>query len=224
MHHLRLILALLFLACFSVAQAMTVHVIELQNYPADEFIQTINPVLMDGESATAIGHKIILRADQSTIDIVESIVSKVDKPLRNILIRVRNNQDSHSQNSGYSLSGNIGNEHIQVSTESSPWQTRNHARITLNRGSVNNNRNGEQEIRGVEGQPAFIAVGQSIPFSNRQYFIDQQGNLVEHRQTEFKDVIQGFFVTARLIGENRVTLTISYSDDKLKQNSRRIID
>lgn len=213
------------LLCLSPAlSANTLHVIELQNYPAEDFLETIRPILLSSDQATVAGDSIILRADPSTIDIITSLAEKLDKPLRNLLILVSNNNDTTTDRGGYAISGQWGNDDISISNTRPQPGKGNHAHITINRGTLGNNRNGQQEVRAVEGQPAFIATGESLPVIQRQQYFDRYGNLVQTSNTDFKDVVRGFYVTARLQGSDRVHIRINYQNDNISHDKDSFID
>lgn len=145
----------------------------------------------------------------------EDSAAPADVPLRNLLISVKNNNEGSESGQQQSVSGAIKKNKVLITTGKSthPVQdgvTIRHDGLAYN--TVNTRRSfsslSEQNIRTVEGSPAFLYTGQSIKLPSQ----DTDGPyLVE------ADALQGFYVTARLVDE-RVILTISTSNDLFDRN------
>ena len=78
---------------------------------------------------------------------------------------------------------------------------------------------GIQQIEATEGVPAQIQIGQSVPLTSTQ--TDAYGRLLT--QTEYRDVTQGFFVTATVTGET-VHLAISTHLDSMSQERPDVVN
>ncbi|MCU1728810.1 secretin [Pseudomonas sp. 7P_10.2_Bac1] len=78
---------------------------------------------------------------------------------------------------------------------------------------------GVQQIQATEGVPAQIQIGQSVPLTSTR--TDGYGRLFT--QTEYRDVTQGFFVTANVTGET-VHLAISTHLDAMSQEQPDVVN
>lgn len=78
---------------------------------------------------------------------------------------------------------------------------------------------GTQQIEATEGVPAQIQIGQSVPLTTTQ--TDAYGRLLT--QAEYRDVTQGFFVTATVTGET-VHLAISTHLDNMSQERPDVVN
>lgn len=74
-------------------------------------------------------------------------------------------------------------------------------------------------MQASEGQPALIQVGQSVPFTSNQ--TDNYGRM--QSQTEYRNVTQGFYVTASVTGET-VHLSISTNRDRMSQERPDVVN
>ena len=83
---------------------------------------------------------------------------------------------------------------------------------------TSNREGGLQQIQASEGTPALIQVGQSIPITSTQ--TDNYGRL--QSQTEYRNVTQGFYVTASVSGET-VHLNISTNNDRMSQERPDVV-
>lgn len=78
---------------------------------------------------------------------------------------------------------------------------------------------GIQQIQASEGVPALIQVGQSVPLTSTQQ--DSYGRL--QNQTQYRNVTQGFYVTASVTGET-VHLAISTNRDRMSQERPDVVN
>ncbi|PWB31907.1 secretin [Pseudomonas sp. SDI] len=106
---------------------------------------------------------------------------------------------------------------ISVDNDDSNYQdSRGNAHVI--RYGTANREGGLQQIQASEGTPALIQVGQSIPISSTQS--DGYGRL--QSQTEYRNVTQGFYVTASVSGET-VHLSISTNNDRMSQERPDVV-
>ena len=82
-----------------------------------------------------------------------------------------------------------------------------------------NRSGGVQQVQATDGQPALVQVGQSIPLTQERY--DSYG--VYGSSTEYRNVTQGFYVTATVIGEN-VRLHITTNNDRISDERQDVVD
>jgi len=82
-----------------------------------------------------------------------------------------------------------------------------------------NRTGGLQQVQASEGTPALVQVGQSVPLTTAQ--TDAYGRL--QTQTEYRNVTQGFYVTASVTGET-VHLSISTNNDRMSQERPDVVN
>lgn len=133
---------------------------------------------------SAYGNKLIINAPQEKIDELNTLISQLDTAPKRLLITVDTSQQNQQD------SGDPQSRVITYSTES--------------------REGGTQQIQASEGVPALIQTGQSVPLTSTQ--TDGYGRLLS--QTEYRNVTQGFYVTASLTGDT-VHLAISTNNDRM---------
>lgn len=225
---------LIALACYSLciatanADTNTVHVYSLRHQIAESLLPAIDGVLSNGESVNAYNNQLVVNASPASQQKVEQLLQELDKPLRNLLISVRNNNTGNGFNNNTSASGGIRTGDVYLGTGGPVYRSSNGLQRRSNDGGVVIQSNGvriqsnrevrqtsnqqEQSLRAIEGSPAWISTGQAIPYRGT----DQWGNAV----IDYKNADRGFYVTARVVG-NRVLLDISTSNDKLSEDPRK---
>ena len=197
---LRPLLACLLLSLSLTTQAAT-EAIALSYRSADEVLSVAQSVLGSEGRVSAYGNQLIVNADQRKIDELKALIAQLDTQPKRLLITVDTNENNFQDDQGYSVNG------------AKPSQTR-----IINR-STDSRDGGIQQIQASEGAPALIQVGQSVPLTSTQS--DSYGDL--RSQTEYRNVTQGFYVTASVTGDI-VHLSISTNRDRISQERPDVVN
>ncbi|WP_053213599.1 secretin N-terminal domain-containing protein [Pseudomonas sp. Q12-87] len=197
---LRTLLTTLLLGC-SLAVMADTQVVPL-NYrtSADLLPVAQNFIGKDGQ-VSAYGNQLIVNAEPGKIEELRQFLAQLDTAPKRLLITVDTNENNLQGDQGYSING------------AAPSQTR-----IINRSTVSRE-GGVQQVQASEGQPALIQVGQSVPFTSNQ--TDNYGRM--QSQTEYRNVTQGFYVTASVTGET-VHLSISTNRDRMSQERPDVVN
>jgi len=197
---LRTLLLTLLLGCSLSAMADT-QVVPL-NYrtSADLLPVAQNFIGKDGQ-VSAYGNQLIVNAEPGKIEELRQFLAQLDTAPKRLLITVDTNENNLQGDQGYSING------------APPNQTRIINYSTASRDG------GVQQVQASEGQPALIQVGQSVPFTSSQ--TDNYGRM--QSQTEYRNVTQGFYVTASVTGET-VHLSISTNRDRMSQERPDVVN
>ncbi|UVJ45821.1 secretin [Pseudomonas sp. LS1212] len=190
---LRPLLATLLLS-FSLSALAATEIIPLNHRPSAEILPVAQSFLGKDGSVSAYGNQLIVKAeDARKITELRALLEQLDTAPKRLLISVDTN-DSNYQD-----------------------QQANGTRII--RHSTTNRTGGVQQIQASEGSAALIQVGQSIPLTSTQ--TDTFGRL--QSQTEYRNVTQGFYVTASVTGET-VHLNISTNNDRMSQERPDVVN
>ncbi|WP_237882535.1 secretin N-terminal domain-containing protein [Pseudomonas sp. PGPR40] len=197
---LRTLLTTLLLICsFSVMAATEIVPLNYRT-SADLLPVAQNFIGKDGQ-VSAYGNQLIVNAEQRKIDELKALIGQLDVAAKRLLITVDTNENSFQGDQGYSVNG------------AKPSQTR-----IINR-STDSRDGGIQQVQASEGTPALIQVGQSVPLTSTQ--TDSYGDL--RSQTEYRNVTQGFYVTASVTGDI-VHLVISTNRDRMSQERPDVVN
>jgi hypothetical protein len=193
---LRPLLAIVSLALSLPALAAS-QVIPLNNRTAEDLLPIARNLLGQDGSVAAYGNQLIITAEPARIDELSALLGQLDQPARRLLISV-DTSDSRDQ-SANGLKGPEQGRIIQYGTA--------------------NRSGGIQQIQASEGSPALVQMGQSVPLTSSQN--DPYG--YSQSATTYRDVTQGFYVTARLTGDI-VHLSISTHNDRLNPGRADVVD
>lgn len=210
-----LLLSLLLTFCLP-AQAAT-EAIALNYRSADEVLSVAQSVLGSDGRVTAYGNQLIVNASPAKIAELRNLLSQLDSEPKRLLISV-DTRDSNQQNDrGYSVNGTASAGNVEINSGQGEINGRDQVRII--RRSTDSRSGGIQQVQTSEGYPALIQVGQSVPLTTTT---TGPYGLIQN-QTQYRNVTQGFYVTASLSG-SIVHVSISSNNDKLSQNHAGVID
>lgn len=193
-------------------------IIPLKHRSAEELIPVIRPMLGAGENVGGMQYQLFVRASDKGLHEVESLLAEIDRAQKNLRITLQQDVARSSDNSAQGLSGEgqVGNVRVIVPSRGDSGSrgdmifggnTEERLRYKINRSTSSSQDNNSSFISVLEGSPAFIRVGQSLPYVQR--FLMYAGNrVVSGQSTQFLNVTTGFDVLPHLNGD-RVELEIS---------------
>jgi hypothetical protein len=202
----RPLLLLLLFYCTAVLADYPMEIIELKSRPASEIIPIIKPMLDPDTGITGMNNQLFIRAKPERIAEVKKILEKIDRPARKLIIYVRQGTTYDLDRSGVSVDINrkLG-KHTRIVTGqgAGPGSTR----IITRSASTRNQLDSTQHIQTLEGKPAFITTGKSVPIDEQTTTIS--GGVVQQQNSvRYRDVTSGFYVIPYLNGD-QVSLDIS---------------
>ena len=168
-------------------------VVNLNNRTSADLLPVAQNFIGKDGTVSAYGNQLIVNAEPARIEGLRALLGQLDTPAKRLLITVDTNENNQ-QNSGDS-------------------QTRIISYGTASRDG------GVQQIQASEGVPALIQVGQSVPLTTTQQ--DSYGRL--QNQTQYRNVTQGFYVTANVTGDI-VHLSISTNRDRMSQERPDVVN
>ncbi|MFJ4143932.1 secretin N-terminal domain-containing protein [Pseudomonas sp. NPDC089734] len=183
---LRPLLASLLIA-FSTCTLAATEIVPLNHRTSADLLPVAKSFLGTDGTVSAYGNQLIVNAESRKIEELRALISQLDTAPKRLLISV-----DTSDNASRSVNGGNGARIISYGTSSRDG--------------------GVQQVQTSEGTPALIQVGQSIPLTTTR--TDAYG--YPQSNTEYRNVTQGFYVTASVTGDT-VHLNISTNRDRTSQ-------
>lgn len=213
---LRTLLATLMLG-LSLPLSAATEVIALNYRSADEVLPVVRSVLADEGRVSPYGNQLIVNAAPEKISEIRQLLEQLDTRPRRLLISVASSDANYQSDRGYRADGSIavGDARVQIGR----GEVNGHDQVRIIRRSTDSRGGGTQQVQASEGYPALIQVGQSVPIASTSR--DAYGQV--YRNTEYRNVTQGFYVTASLTGEI-VHISISSNRDRLNHDQPGVID
>ena len=200
------------------ARADSLETLTLRHRLAEEIVPILQPLVPPGAVITGTGNVLLVRADEATLAQVREAVAELDRAPRQLLITVGQATGSAASSGGVRGSGTLGSGDVQVGVNQPP-QGQPGAQVVLRGGTTRDQIHSVSSVRALEGYEAFVAVGESRPFTSGSVVRAPYGGTVVSQTTGYRDVQTGFYATPRLSGD-RVTLQISPTQQQASPGRR----
>ena len=221
---LRLLAMLVLLPALAHAQG-TLEVIQLKYRTAEQVIPVLQPLIPPPGTISGLQNQLIVRTTQANLADIKRVLETLDAMPRRLMITVRQDAALDRERTAAGVSGRLssGNATTTVIGRGAGSGTIEVQRgDDVVRGRVDNTRSLEsdrnvQTLQVLEGNSAFIRIGQSVPVPQRQVVRTVvNGQIVERvsNAVEYRDVMSGFSVLPRVSGDS-VTLEVSPQSDTL---------
>lgn len=179
-------------------------VIPLQYRNPQEMLRVLAPLVAPDGSVSAYENQLIVRATPAQMAEVRRVLAAVDQPPRQLLISVKQDEESALDRRGAGISGQYERGDGKILIPRADGRLPSRAEIELQDQHSSTRTSGNRQLRTEEGREAQIFLGQSLPYQSR-YHTGDDGSVI---RTEYRDAGSGFTVLPRLQG-SRVQLEIS---------------
>lgn len=186
--------------------------IQLKHRTAEDIVPILQPLLGRDGAVTGQGYQLIVRAPAPRLREIERVVQELDAPRRNLRITVQYAGAQADSGGGQGLAGEsrVGDHGRIVVGERKPKDSGglsvgrrdgdSSLRYQVERRSSTHREDTTQFVQVLDGQRAFIQVGQALP--EVQTFLTIAGNYVTLTQgVQYRNVTTGFDVLPRLRGD-----------------------
>jgi hypothetical protein len=199
------------------AQQMKLEVIPLNNRTLEQLVEVIRPLLVPGGSVSGMNNQLIIKSTVTNLDEIKKVLASIDMPQRRLIISVKQDIIGLSNSNKQAVSGQYDTGDVSISNQAPPQQrgliisgrdsNDNVINYQVGKNQQADNDQNSYSIQALEGEPAFISSGQSVPITNQTAYINRNGVVVQDT-VEYRDISSGFYVLPRLNGD-RVTLMVA---------------
>jgi type II secretory pathway component GspD/PulD (secretin) len=213
------------MAGIAVADDRVMEIIPLRHRTENDLIPILRPMLDPGGAISGMNNQLIVRTSPENLAAIKQVLASLDRAARRLRIEVRQDQNAYDANRENALSahyrgggfrGSVGdNGYGRDGFSAGFGDRRGGVRYRLNNDEYHNNEAGVYSVQTVDGQPAYISTGQSLPIPQQSYTITP-GGVYGSQGTYYQNVSSGFYVVPRVNGE-RVSLEISPQRAALSQ-------
>lgn len=211
-------LLIVLLSVFATPLFAATEIIPLNYRMAEEMLPMAQSILGNDGKVSAYGNQLIVNAPQGRISELRRVLGELDSPPRRLLISIATNKAARVDESGYAVDGMLSAGGVAVSSGRGEMHGQDSVRIL--RSSTRDRDGDTQQIQATEGYPALIQLGQSVPLEIATGF-GPYGRM--YRETEYRDVTRGVYVTARVSGDV-VHVTLSSRRAQMNATSSDVID
>ena len=210
---LRALVTMLLLLWFPVSDAQSLQIIELHYRLADQILPSLQPLVEPGGVLSGTDSTLFVRTSPGNFEQIRQAVALLDRAPRQLLISVGQGTVEAVADSSVRGSATIGSDDVQVGINEPPGADSG-ASVQVRQHTQRANLQNVSSIRALEGNEAYVAVGQIVPLPSAQVTPGYYGPTVQ-QSTEYHDVSTGFYATVRINGD-LVTLDISPQQQRLR--------
>lgn len=196
----------------AMAQQTEFKIISLKHRFANDIIGAIEPMMAPGESVSAIDNHILLRAYPDRIEEIEMLIDTLDQAQKTFKINVSHQQDDTLETDGIAAGGNVTIGNVK--------RRRSQVGILLDDSKQQRKTQSEQFLRVMDGQNAYIQVGEIVAFTQQWVDLSQRFPQLQTLLT-FRDVTSGFAVRPRSIGDE---VELEITPRMMRMNGSGVID
>lgn len=220
-----------FLALLALAPAFAgeVRVIPLKHRPAAEVMPLIRPLLEPDDILSGTDFRLIIRTSDRNLKEIERVLAQVDTQRRRLRITVEQVVAEDRAATSHSVTGEVRvGDRARVVLPAKPADDgglvvqKDGLRYTASRRTTSAGTASTQTVLTLDGQRAFIRVGQSVPHVRKILALSRR-QLVLMQDIELQDVMTGFEVLPQVHGD-RVLVGITPRLSSLRDPATGLAD
>ena len=217
----KMLLILLMVSCCAFAET-DFKIITLQHVFASDLLPIIEPMVGADGAANGMNNQLIVRATPERMRDIEALIAKLDVTKVNRKITVKNSNSVQTQQERVDATGAVKVGKVTVANDRKAKP--NSGRIEVERNNSNTQQNSNQFVNVLDGQRAFIKVGQIVPFTQEWVTITRR--YIQIDQTiDWREITTGFAVRPRTVGDpNNKQVELEITPRIAKLNSQGYID
>jgi len=215
------------------ANDMTLEIIPLKHRLVDDVVPILRPLLVPGGTITGMNNQLIIKSTPGNIAELKNVLENIDHSLRKLMITVKQDAGFSTDNREQSVTGRYRSGDVTIANRdglrhgdgliiSGRDEDGNIIRYRLRDSENIRDEQHAFRVQTVEGSPAFIQAGQSVPIRNRTRHYSPHG-VYETETHEYYDASSGFYVLPRLSGD-QVTLLAAPQLTRKAPGKRPVFD
>lgn len=204
-------------------------IIQLKHRAANDVIPLIRPLLGPDDALTGMDYRLIIRTSDKNLREIEQLLAQVDVARQRLRITVEQTVADDRASTSQSVTGEarVG-DRARITLPAKPPENgglvveKDGVRYTASHRIGSSNNATTQTVMTVDGQRAYIRVGQSVPHVRKILALSRRP-LVLLQDVEFQDVTTGFDVLPRVRGD-RVLVEITPRLSSLRNPATGLAD
>ena len=188
---------ILLLVCSSAFAETEFKIFTLQHRFANDLLPFVEPMVGADGVANGIDNQLIIRAQPQRMREIEALVASMDAARVNRKITVNTSSNMQSQRERIEATGSTKVGKVTISNDRRARA--NSGNIDIENSTRNTRQTSNQFINVLDGERAFIRVGQLVPFTQEWVTITRRYIQVDSF-TDWREVTTGFAVRPRSIG------------------------
>ena len=197
-------------------------IITLQHMFAKDLLPIITPMVGEEGAASGLNNQLIIRANPVRMHEIEMTIASLDVTRVNRIITVKSTNNLQTQQDRMEATGAVKVGKVTISNDRQAMP--NSSRVNLARSTSNVTQISNQFISVLDGERAFIKVGQIVPFTQEWITITQRYIQID-KTVDWREITTGFAVRPRTVGNpNHRQVELEITPRIAKLNSQGYVD
>jgi len=198
MKFISVLLLLIVSSSLAFANEVNINTIDLKHRLASDILPKIEAFLPEGTTVKAHENLLILKSDADTYFEIKKLVTKLDTPLKRVMVTVLRTHASLSELQGNSVQ-------IDLEVDDTAYANSQVRRWSNRSGKDENN---YFQAQGINEHPILISLDQQTPQTEQLVLFNSSGDSAVSTQTHYLNIENGFNAVVNLRTNNQVTVAI----------------
>ena len=197
-------------------------IITLQHMFANDLLPIITSMVGEDGAASGLNNQLIIRANRERMREIEATIASLDVTKVNRKITVKSTNNLQAQQERVEASGAIKVGKVTLGNDRRAKASS--GRVDVEQSSSNANQYSNQFINVLDGERAFIKVGQIVPFTQEWVTITRRYIQID-KTVDWREITTGFAVRPRTVGNpNHQQIELEITPRIAKLNSKGYVD
>jgi type II secretory pathway component GspD/PulD (secretin) len=202
-------ISLVALLAVAASVADETRLIQLRHRSAAEMVPLIRPLVGPNDAVTGTDYRLIVRTSEQNFREIEKLIAQLDTARRQFRIQVKQTVVGNRSDTGVGLSGEIrtDNARVQLPRQTPPDNRglivrKDGLQLETRQTRTSSSNAVTQFVSTLDGVPAFIRVGQSVPHVQRILTITGKQQIVLAQGVSYHNIVTGFDVVPQAQGDH----------------------
>jgi len=183
------------------AQGQQLEIIPLKHRTVEQVMPALQPLLEPGGTLSGAQNQLFVRTSAKNLAELKAALAALDTAPRRLLISVRQASSAVAERGSASVSGTVGSGRVVISNQPAGAASPRGATARIDDSRTSGENQLVQQVQALEGMPALIQIGQSVPVTDRAIVGFPRGGGGISETTTYREVSSGFEVVARVAGD-----------------------
>ncbi|MEO6697074.1 MAG: secretin N-terminal domain-containing protein [Gammaproteobacteria bacterium] len=199
-------IALCVLGSPAYSEESKLEVIALKHLTSEQALNLLKPLLDKDGAISGMNNQLVVRTDPDNLEQIKKALDALDVAPHRLMITVKQDVSSSREVGAAEASGRIRTGKVVTTVGRDDPREKTGAEVRITRTDDLRDDRNMQQLQVLEGNPAFIEIGESVPVAESGFTLAPQPSV--YNSIRYKDLTTGFKVLPRLNGDE-VTLEIA---------------
>lgn len=181
-------------------------VIALKHLTSEQAVNLLKPLLDKEGAISGMNNQLVVRTTPGNLEQIKQALAALDVAPHRLMITVKQDVNSSRETRSTEASGHIRSGKVVTTVGRDDPREQAGAEVRITRTDALRDDRNTQQLQVLEGTPAFIEIGESVPVAEPGFILAPQP--IIYNSISYKDLTTGFSVLPR-VHDDEVTVEIT---------------